>query len=105
VPALRLNETAREARRSAERCLDSWLSTDDSLAAGVMLGFEIDERGLIGPAWLQDRAEVPEGPLRCFADALYPLDWSGLVRHHLAPALRHGRREHTVRGSPGWPSP
>jgi hypothetical protein len=58
----------REARASAERCLDGWPASDESLAAGVMLGFEFDER-----------ADIPGGPLRCFAEAIYPLDWSGLV--------------------------
>jgi hypothetical protein len=67
-----------KALDAAQACLDSWSEQDDSLDAGVMLAFSLDDRGL-QQVWIQDRQGVPAGPLACIANAVYPIDWGGLT--------------------------
>ena len=62
----------------AQRCLDAWPSTDPSLKQGVMLGIEMDARGL-QQVWVGDRLSIPGGQLACLSNAVYQLDWSGLT--------------------------
>ncbi len=71
-----------EAREVTEQCLQRWTAVDPSLEAGVMLAFSLDADGL-DEVWLEDRAEVPEGPLHCLSEGIYRIDWAGLTKHPL----------------------
>jgi hypothetical protein len=71
-----------QALEAAQTCLDAWSEQDDSLDAGVMLAFGLDDRGL-QQVWIKDREGVPAGPLACIANSVYPIDWAGLTREPL----------------------
>jgi len=73
-----LSKRIATAEEGAERCLDRWAELDDSLQSGVVLAFTLDAQGL-QEVWIQDRSDVPSGPLKCIADAVYPVDWGGLT--------------------------
>lgn len=71
-----------QALDAAQTCLDAWSEQDDSLDAGVMLAFGLDDRGL-QQVWIMDREGVPAGPLACIANSVYPIDWSGVTNEPL----------------------
>jgi hypothetical protein len=58
-----------------EECLHAWSEVEPDLHGEVSLAFQIDDSGL-GKVWIQDWADVPEGPMTCFASAVYGVDWS-----------------------------
>ncbi len=58
-----------------EECLHAWSEVEPDLHGQVSLAFQIDDSGL-GKVWIQDWADVPEGPMTCFASAVYGVDWS-----------------------------
>jgi hypothetical protein len=74
----RSRELLDQVTERAERCLAKWNVADESLKQGVMLAVEIDAQGL-QDVWFEDRAEMPSGPLECFSDAVYQLDWSSVA--------------------------
>ncbi len=61
-----------------DHCLDGWTSPDPALEKGVMLRIELDPAGLQAVS-IDDIVDVPEGPLRCFGEAVYALDWGAIV--------------------------
>lgn len=76
----------------AEPCLAGWRAIDPSLAGGVMLRIEIDRDGLQDVS-IEGRPSVPDGPLRCFSDAVYGIDWGGVASEPatLSVPLRYER--------------
>jgi RNA polymerase sigma factor (sigma-70 family) len=67
-----------EFHARADRCLQGWSAPDPALAKGVMLAIELDPDGLQSVG-IEDMVDVPSGPLSCLSDAVYGLDWSGIV--------------------------
>jgi hypothetical protein len=59
-------------------CLQSWAGIDPTLEKGVRMRFTLDADGL-DQVFLEDRADVPAGPLACLSEAIYQQDWSGLT--------------------------
>ena len=57
-------------------CLNAWWLLDPGIEGHVDLEYVIDETGLKEAA-VVDHAEVPFGPLSCFATALYRTAWPG----------------------------
>jgi RNA polymerase sigma factor (sigma-70 family) len=74
----RVHEKLAAMNERAEKCLENFSADDPSLKPGVMLGISLDPAGLQS-VWIEDRVDVPEGPLTCFANAVYELDWSGII--------------------------
>jgi hypothetical protein len=70
------------ADAAANECLKSWATFDPTLDQGVRVRFTLDARGL-DELYLEDRAEVPAGPLACLSEAIYQQDWSGLTESPL----------------------
>jgi hypothetical protein len=71
-----------QAREAAERCMERWAVVDPSLEKGVMLAFSLDADGL-QEVWIEDRADIPSGPLQCLSEGVYQMDWSGLTQEPL----------------------
>jgi hypothetical protein len=59
-------------------CLEQWNRLDGRDAGSVLLGFNIDAKGL-QRSWVQSDADVPFGPRTCLANAVYGIDWSHIV--------------------------
>lgn len=59
-------------------CLRAWSQADPDIHGRVSLAFQLDESGL-GKVWIKDWAQVPQGPLTCFASAVYGIDWSHIT--------------------------
>jgi RNA polymerase sigma-70 factor (ECF subfamily) len=74
----RVHENLTAVHERAQKCLEKYSGDDPSLRPGVMLGISADPTGLQS-VWIEDRVDVPEGPLTCFASAIYELDWSGIT--------------------------
>jgi RNA polymerase sigma factor (sigma-70 family) len=74
----RVHENLTVVHERAQKCLEKYSGDDPSLRPGVMLGISADPAGLQS-VWIEDRVDVPEGPLTCFASAIYELDWSGIT--------------------------
>ena len=74
----RLHAKLDELADRAEPCLAGWTAPDPALQKGVMLGIDLDPQGLQS-VWVGDLVEIPTGPLRCLSDAVYTLDWGGIV--------------------------
>jgi hypothetical protein len=74
----RVHEKLAAMNERAEKCLENFSADDPSLKPGVRLGISLDPGGLQS-VWIEDRVDVPEGPLTCFANAVYQLDWSGII--------------------------
>jgi hypothetical protein len=80
-------EEQREAMRASmaaveedvEDCLRAWSKLDPEIHGQVSMAFQIDEQGL-GKLWIQDHEQIPEGPMTCFASAIYSVDWSHISR-------------------------
>jgi hypothetical protein len=62
-----------------EECLRAWSEVDPEIHGRVSLAFELDDKGL-GKVWVQDHQEVPQGPMTCFASAIYGVDWSNITQ-------------------------
>jgi RNA polymerase sigma-70 factor (ECF subfamily) len=67
-----------EFQERAENCLAGWTAPDPALDKGVMLRIELDPAGLQAVS-IDDLVDVPTGPLRCLGDAVYAIDWGGIV--------------------------
>jgi hypothetical protein len=63
-----------------ETCLAEWRKVEPTAPVNVMIGFEIDAKGLTR-SWIERDAEVPMGVKSCFANAVYGLDWSHIVEN------------------------
>jgi len=74
----RVHERLTVVHERAQKCLEQYSSDDPSLRPGVMLGISADPAGLQS-VWIEDRVDIPEGPLTCFANAVYELEWSGIA--------------------------
>ena len=59
-------------------CLRAWSQVDPDIHGRVSLAFQLDKSGL-GKVWIKDWAQVPQGPLSCFASAVYGVDWSNIT--------------------------
>jgi hypothetical protein len=66
------------ADQAANLCLQSWAGIDPTLEEGVRVRFTLEADGL-DELFLEDRADVPAGPLACLSEAIYQQDWSGLT--------------------------
>jgi hypothetical protein len=62
-----------------EACLAEWSQSGGQAEGEVMLAFQLDESGL-ADSWVVDPAELPFGVKTCFANAVYGVDWSHVVR-------------------------
>ncbi len=67
-------------RDDIDACLEEWRGTDAQAEGEVMIAFQLDESGLT-ESWVVRDAELPFGIRTCFANAVYGLDWSHIVRH------------------------
>jgi RNA polymerase sigma-70 factor (ECF subfamily) len=77
-----ITERLRRADVATQACMERWSQVDPSLVDGVMLALTLDERGL-DEVWIEDRAEIPSGPLQCLSEGIYQIDWSGLTKEPL----------------------
>jgi hypothetical protein len=68
-----------EMKERANACLERWPVMDPLLAKGVMLKLQFEPSGLQDVSIIGLSA-IPDGPMRCFSDAVYQLDWSGIAR-------------------------
>jgi hypothetical protein len=64
-------------REDAEGCVDEWKASVPDFAGEVKLGFDLGPDGL-QDVWIIDHTDVPDGPLTCFASAVYGVDWTGV---------------------------
>jgi RNA polymerase sigma-70 factor (ECF subfamily) len=76
----------------AARCLAGWFAPDPALQKGVMLGIELDAVGL-QRVWIDDLVDIPTGPLTCLSNAVYELDWGGIVAKPVTVTVRQGYAE------------
>jgi RNA polymerase sigma-70 factor (ECF subfamily) len=67
-----------QATDAAVRCLAAWPEAEPALERGIMLGLSLDPDGL-DEVWMEGHEAVPSGPLSCFSEAIYGLDWRGLT--------------------------
>jgi len=67
-----------ELQEQADGCLAGWTAPDPALEKGVMLRIGLDPTGLQAVS-IDDLVDVPSGPLRCLGDAVYAIDWGGIV--------------------------
>jgi RNA polymerase sigma-70 factor (ECF subfamily) len=81
-----------EMKERANACLERWPVMDPLLAKGVMLKVNFDPGGLQDVS-IVGLSAIPDGPMRCFSDAVYQLDWSGISRSPLEATtpLRYDR--------------
>jgi hypothetical protein len=91
------------ADEAANLCLKSWAGIDPTLETGVRIRFTLDARGL-DEVFLEDRADVPAGPLACLSEAIYQQDWSGLTETALQ-ITRTLKAEPPAGSAPAGPSP
>jgi hypothetical protein len=75
---LRLRDRLRAVDDAVEDCLALHVAEDPSLAAGVVLAFNLDASGL-RDVWLDDHEPVAAGPQACLSRAVYGVDWRGLT--------------------------
>lgn len=78
----RLKALFERTHERTERCLEQWSGGDPSLEAGILLAITIDANGL-DQVWIEDRAQLPHGPLACISTAVYEEEWSGLTTEPL----------------------
>ena len=74
-----LGATMAAVEEDVEDCLRAWSKLDPEIHGQVSMAFQIDEKGL-GKLWIQDHEQIPEGPMTCFASAIYSVDWSHISR-------------------------
>jgi hypothetical protein len=74
-----LGATMAAVEEDVEDCLRDWSKLDPAIHGRVSMAFQIDEKGL-GKLWIQDHEQIPEGPMTCFASAIYSVDWSHISR-------------------------
>jgi hypothetical protein len=61
-------------------CLEQWASSSSTISGRAQVGFRVDPKGLT-TAWLEGGDQIPFGPRTCIANAVYGIDWSGIVDH------------------------
>lgn len=63
-----------------EACLEQWAASGAEAEGRVLIGFQLDETGLTG-SWIDRGESLPFGVKTCFANAVYGVDWSHIVKH------------------------
>jgi hypothetical protein len=89
---LRLRDRLRAVDDGVEDCLALHAAEDLSLAAGVVLVFNLDASGL-QEVWLEDHEPVSAGPLACLSRAVHGVDWRGLTAEPLQLSRRMRTRQ------------
>jgi hypothetical protein len=99
--ALRAEVEARldMVHEDVEACLRDWSAFDPSIEGEVAIAFGIDAQGLT-QVWIQDHADVPPGPLSCFASAVYGVDWSAITEQPIEITHRFEYRPESDAGAP-----
>jgi RNA polymerase sigma factor (sigma-70 family) len=80
VQVARTEDKLDQMRERANHCLAGWQRLDPALSEGIMLEVMFDADGL-EDVWVDGQPTIPDGPLRCLSNAVYEIDWSGLVKN------------------------
>ncbi len=59
-------------------CISSWEAVYPALNGRVSVAFSLNADGL-QEAWIMDSTDIPPGPLDCFSDAIWGVEWEGIV--------------------------
>lgn len=75
--AAAIQDNMEDVREDIAGCINDWLAVEPNIEGKVNVGFRINADGL-QEAWIADHESVPDGPLTCFASAVYAADWEGI---------------------------